>query len=245
MPHRTVARRHRRLWSLLIVRDALLGARRFSQFQKNLGVAKNILTVRLRTLVAEGILEMKPVSDGGAYQDYLPTAKARGLFPVLVALRQWGEEFVIQPGESFTALVDRKDGLPLSKLQIRRRMAACSIRLTRESRFRQLARKHRPNFPPPPARAERLRWPQAAPCRADNRAYRACAAGRAAPVPLPPRNEAGGLGRTAVGGPVVGLQESLRPSRAAIRANPSKAGNQSKGHIFRRYTHKVHNHKYP
>lgn len=106
-------------WSLLIVRDALVGARRFSQFQKNLGVAKNILTVRLRTLVAEGILEVKPAADGGAYQDYVPTAKARGLFPVLVALRQWGEEFVIKPGENFSALVDRKDGLPLRKLQIR------------------------------------------------------------------------------------------------------------------------------
>ncbi len=106
-------------WSLLIVRDALIGTRRFSQFQKNLGVAKNILTVRLRTLVAEGILEVKPAADGSAYQDYVPTAKARGLFPVLVALRQWGEEFVIQPGESFSALVDRKDGLPLRKLQIR------------------------------------------------------------------------------------------------------------------------------
>lgn len=105
-------------WSLLIVRDALLGARRFSQFQKNLGVAKNILTVRLRTLVAEGILEMKRPSDGGAHLDYVPTAKARGLFPVLVALRQWGEEFVIQPGETFTALVDRQNGLPLRKLQI-------------------------------------------------------------------------------------------------------------------------------
>lgn len=106
-------------WSLLIVRDALTGTRRFSQFQKNLGVAKNILTVRLRTLVTEGILEMKPAADGGAYQDYVPTAKARGLFPVLVALRQWGEEFVIQPDENFTPLVDRKDGLPLRKLEIR------------------------------------------------------------------------------------------------------------------------------
>lgn len=106
-------------WSLLIVRDALMGARRFSQFQKNLGVAKNILTVRLRTLVVEGILEIKPASDGSAYQDYVPTAKARGLFPVLVALRQWGEEFVIKPGENFSALVDRKDGLPLQTLEIR------------------------------------------------------------------------------------------------------------------------------
>jgi DNA-binding HxlR family transcriptional regulator len=106
-------------WSLLIIRDALMGARRFSQFQKNLGVAKNILTTRLRTLVTQGILEMKPASDGGAYQDYVPTDKARALFPVLVALRQWGEEYAFAPGETFSALVDRKDGQPLSRLQIR------------------------------------------------------------------------------------------------------------------------------
>lgn len=106
-------------WSLLIIRDALMGARRFSQFQKKLGVAKNILTTRLRTLVAQGILEVKPASDGGAYQDYVPTDKARALFPVLVALRQWGEEYAFTPGEKFSALVDRKDGHPLRKLQIR------------------------------------------------------------------------------------------------------------------------------
>ena len=106
-------------WSLLIVRDALLGARRFSQFQKNLGVAKNILTLRLRTLVAQGILEVQPASDGSAYQDYVPTAKARGLFPVMVALRQWGEEFAYAPGESYSRLVDRQTGLPLCKLEIR------------------------------------------------------------------------------------------------------------------------------
>ncbi len=106
-------------WSLLIIRDALVGARRFSQFQKNLGVAKNILTTRLRTLVAQGILEVKPASDGSAYQDYVPTAKARALFPVLVALRQWGEEYAFTSGENFTALVDRRDEQPLRKLEIR------------------------------------------------------------------------------------------------------------------------------
>ena len=53
-------------WSLLIIRDALIGARRFSQFQKNLGVAKNILTVRLRSLVSQGILEVQQASDGSA-----------------------------------------------------------------------------------------------------------------------------------------------------------------------------------
>jgi DNA-binding HxlR family transcriptional regulator len=106
-------------WSLLIVRDALMGNRRFSQFQKSLGVAKNILTVRLRKLVADGILELRPASDGSAYQDYVPTAKARALFPVMVALRQWGEEFAVGPNEQCSKLVDRRDGLPLGKLEIR------------------------------------------------------------------------------------------------------------------------------
>lgn len=106
-------------WSLLIVRDAMMGTRRFSAFQKNLGVAKNILTVRLRALAAEGILEVRPAADGSAYQDYVLTPKGRGLFPVLVALRQWGEEFSFKPNEDFSKLLDRKDGKPLRKLEIR------------------------------------------------------------------------------------------------------------------------------
>ena len=78
-------------WSLLIIRDALMGIRRFSEFQKNLGLAKNILTVRLRALVDHGILKTAPASDGSAYLEYVLTPKGRGVFPVLVALRQWGE----------------------------------------------------------------------------------------------------------------------------------------------------------
>lgn len=53
-------------WSLLIVRDAFDGVRRFSEFQKGLGMAKNILSTRLRTLVAHGVLETVPASDGSA-----------------------------------------------------------------------------------------------------------------------------------------------------------------------------------
>lgn len=77
-------------WSLLIVRDAFDGMRRFSEFQKGLGMAKNILSSRLRTLVAHGILEIAPASDGSAYQEYILTDKGRALFPVIVGLRQWG-----------------------------------------------------------------------------------------------------------------------------------------------------------
>jgi DNA-binding HxlR family transcriptional regulator len=106
-------------WSLLIIRDALLGLRRFGEFQKSLGLAKNILTVRLRTLVDDGILKTAPASDGSAYQEYVLTPKGRGIFPVLVALRQWSEEFGFSSGECTTVLVDRDKGRPVRKLELR------------------------------------------------------------------------------------------------------------------------------
>ncbi len=106
-------------WSLLIIRDAFLGARRFGEFQKSLGLAKNILTVRLRALVDDGILAMAPASDGSAYQEYLLTPKGRGVFPVLVALRQWSEEFDDRPEEIATIMVDREKGRPVRKLELR------------------------------------------------------------------------------------------------------------------------------
>jgi DNA-binding HxlR family transcriptional regulator len=106
-------------WSLLIIRDALIGRRRFGDFQKSLGLAKNILSSRLRMLVDEGILATVPASDGSAYQDYVLTEKGRGLFPVLVALRQWSEAFDAHPEDIATILVDRATGSPVQKLELR------------------------------------------------------------------------------------------------------------------------------
>ena len=106
-------------WSLLIIREALFGLRRFGEFQNKLGMAKNILSVRLRSLVDHGILETAPASDGSAYQEYLLTPKGRGVFPILVALRQWSEEFDDHPEEITTILVDREKGRPVKKLEMR------------------------------------------------------------------------------------------------------------------------------
>ena len=108
-------------WSLLIIRDALLGRRRFGEFQRSLGLAKNILTVRLRALVDQGILKRTAASDGSAYQEYALTPKGRGVFPVLVALRQWSEEFDDHPEQIGTVLVDRKGDRPVRKLELRSR----------------------------------------------------------------------------------------------------------------------------
>jgi len=106
-------------WSLLIIRDALLGKRRFGEFQKSLGLAKNILAARLRNLVEHGILETAPASDGSAYQEYVLTKKGLALFPLLVALRQWGEEYFFAPEENHVRLVDLKTGRPVRKLELR------------------------------------------------------------------------------------------------------------------------------
>ena len=105
-------------WSLLIVRDALLGKRRFGEFQKSLGLAKNILCARLRKLESHGVLETGPAADGSAYQEYTLTEKGRRLYIVLVALRQWGESCLFEKGELDLLLVDQKSGKPVKPLQL-------------------------------------------------------------------------------------------------------------------------------
>ena len=99
-------------WSMLVVRDAFAGKQRFGEFQRSLGVAKNILTVRLRKLVSLGVLEKVPATDGSAFYEYVLTEKGRGLFLVLVALGQWG------CGVSEFRLIDRKKGDPV-RLELR------------------------------------------------------------------------------------------------------------------------------
>lgn len=99
-------------WSMLVVRDAFAGKRRFGEFVESLGIAKNILTDRLKKLVAAGVLETVPAADGSAYRDYVLTEKGRGLFVVLVALGQW------ECGGSGFKLVDVKKGRPV-RLELR------------------------------------------------------------------------------------------------------------------------------
>ncbi|TQC49671.1 transcriptional regulator [Rhodococcus sp. WS4] len=80
-------------WIWPILRQAFNGARRFDEFQRGIGVARNILTDRLNLLIEQGILERRPDPAGGARQQYRLTAKGHALFPVYVALMAWGNEW--------------------------------------------------------------------------------------------------------------------------------------------------------
>jgi DNA-binding HxlR family transcriptional regulator len=106
-------------WSLLIIRDAFDDIRRFSEFQKSLGVAKNILATRLKTLVEVGVFEVGPASDGSAYKEYVLTDKGREIFPVVVSMRQWGERFLFKPQETRSVLIDNASGQPLMPMDVR------------------------------------------------------------------------------------------------------------------------------
>ncbi len=106
-------------WSLLIIRDALAGARRFGTFQTNLGLAKNILAARLRKLTEAGILETAPAADGSAYREYRLTEKGEQLYLVLAALWQWGEKYSFTPGEQKLELLDSEKHQRLAPLELR------------------------------------------------------------------------------------------------------------------------------
>ena len=106
-------------WTLLIVRDALAGLTRFNDFRRSLGAAKTSLSTRLKTLVAEGIFEVRPASDGSTYQEYVLTSKGRALAPVLIGLEQWGAAHAFKPGEPISAFVEKKTRRPLKKIELK------------------------------------------------------------------------------------------------------------------------------
>jgi DNA-binding HxlR family transcriptional regulator len=105
-------------WALLIVRDAFDGMRRFGEFQKSLGVARNILADRLQGLVEEGIFTIAPASDGTAYQEYVLTPRGLALFPVVVGLRQWSEAQLFDSGEAHSTLLEKHGGAALPPMQV-------------------------------------------------------------------------------------------------------------------------------
>jgi DNA-binding HxlR family transcriptional regulator len=101
-------------WAFLILRGALNGLKHFEEFQGGLGIARNILSDRLSKMVAGGILERKPDPQDGRRVIYSLTPKGEGLLPVVLALRQWGEQWGY--GKMKVVLADTRDRKPVRKI---------------------------------------------------------------------------------------------------------------------------------
>ncbi|KPY35539.1 MULTISPECIES: winged helix-turn-helix transcriptional regulator [Pseudomonas] len=106
-------------WVLMILREAFDDVRRFSEFQKNLGLARNILAARLKLLVELGVFDVQPASDGSAYKEYVLTEMGHAVFPVVVSMRQWGERFLFSKGDTHSVLLDNESSQPVDTLLVR------------------------------------------------------------------------------------------------------------------------------
>ncbi len=84
-------------WTLLVLREAFLGVRRFEQMQADLGIARNVLAARLDRLVEHGLMERRPYQERPVRHEYRLTDQGRGFWPVLVTLMQWGDEYAPSP----------------------------------------------------------------------------------------------------------------------------------------------------
>ncbi|MCR9266224.1 MAG: helix-turn-helix transcriptional regulator [Alphaproteobacteria bacterium] len=105
-------------WTLLIVRDAMKGARRFSDFHESTGIAKNILTDRLNKLVDNGIMVREEVGVRGQRQEYVLTERGEALFPILMAMQQWGDKWIYGDDEAPVEVFDSRTGETLAPIQV-------------------------------------------------------------------------------------------------------------------------------
>ena len=101
-------------WAFLILRGAFNGLQHFEEFQAGLGIARNILSDRLSKLVSGGILQRTPDPSDKRKVVYALTSKGGALAPVVLALRQWGEDWGAGPAD--VVLADRRTGLPVRKI---------------------------------------------------------------------------------------------------------------------------------
>jgi DNA-binding HxlR family transcriptional regulator len=106
-------------WTLLIVRECTQGSTRFDEFQSQLGIARNILTSRLERLIELKILERFPLPERANTYGYHLTDKGMELYPVLVALMQWGDKWLTPNGKPPIKLVDNASGAPVEVAGVR------------------------------------------------------------------------------------------------------------------------------
>jgi DNA-binding HxlR family transcriptional regulator len=107
-------------WSLLIVREAIMGATRFEAFHAALGIARNILTDRLNALVLVGVLDKTASRQSARIFDYRLTEKGWDLYGVVAALMHWGDRWLPQESGAPVIIVDKRTGEPVPRVTLRR-----------------------------------------------------------------------------------------------------------------------------
>lgn len=105
-------------WTLLVVREAFSGTRRFADFETNLDISKNVLTKRLGHLVEHGVLARVEAGVHGHRYEYELTAKGKDLATVLTALRQWGDRWIFGEGREPLLVLDSRTGRPIPRLRV-------------------------------------------------------------------------------------------------------------------------------
>ena len=105
-------------WTILILREAFFGSHRFDEFQQHLGIARNILTARLKKLCDSGILERVPVKEGAKRHEYKLTTMGRDLHPILIALTQWGDRWLNEADGAPVIFTERSSGEEIADVSI-------------------------------------------------------------------------------------------------------------------------------
>ncbi len=103
----------------MIVREAFMGVRRFEEFQSRLGIARNILTARLKKLCHYEILDRVPVKEGAKRHEYRLSTKGRDMLPMLIAITQWGDKWVFGEDNVPMIYLDRERGEPIAEVKVR------------------------------------------------------------------------------------------------------------------------------
>jgi DNA-binding HxlR family transcriptional regulator len=105
-------------WTLLVVREAFLGTRRFADFAANLPIARNILAARLDHLVDHGVMARIDAGVHGTRYEYELTAMGKDLVTLITVLRQWGDRWVFGAGNEPVLVRDRRTGRPIPRVRI-------------------------------------------------------------------------------------------------------------------------------
>jgi DNA-binding HxlR family transcriptional regulator len=114
-------------WSLLIVREVMLGVRRFDELQSDLGIARNVLQSRLKRLIERGVIEKRAYQERPTRYEYFLTEKGLDLWPTIVALLQWGDKYELPEAGAPVLLEHKRCGGAVDEHRI---CAACGSRLS-------------------------------------------------------------------------------------------------------------------